>query len=280
MLVALLKAIVTMVTIFHCLTYLLWRFDGRRRGVSRPREAFLPLLTSWIGEGMALLLVVLAWPAGLVGQPRLRRSGNQRPVVLVHGWSLNRASMALLAARLRRDGRDAYAVNYPSLLADTDAKAAHLADTLRRVAIETGSTRIDVIAHSLGGVVIRAVACRHGGLEFLGNVVTLGSPHGGCALAVLLDGLGLRQLRPGSRYLERLAGDDTLATSVNVAAVASTFDAVAFPIDCCEYRGALNISIDSIGHHGLLMSEQVYTLAKENLDVALKGAADERQRAN
>jgi len=279
MLMLLLKTVLVAVLIFQCVTYLLWYFDGRRRGPVLPRQPFLPLATEWIGEGLALLLVVLAWPLGLFGSDRPRPAGARRPVVLIHGWSLNRASMALLAARLRRDGRDVYTVNYPSLLSDTDAKAAHLAVTLRRIAAESASEKVDVVAHSLGGVLIRAVACHHAGLGLLGNVVTLGSPHRGCALAVLLDGFGLRQLRPRSRYLERLAADDTMASSVNVAALASKFDAIAFPLECCEYRQAPNVNIEGVGHHGLLLSEQVYTIVKENLDIRLKGAAGERRRS-
>ena len=42
---------------------------------------------------------------------------------------------------------------------------------------------------------------------------------------------------------------------------------IRFPTALSEHPGALNIGIEDVGHHALLLSERVYRLAKENLDV-------------
>jgi hypothetical protein len=71
-----------------------------------------------------------------------------------------------------------------------------LADLIEQVAAASPGTSIDVIAHSQGGVVTRLALIelerRHGaaGLEALGVVATLGTPHGGADLATAVHALG------------------------------------------------------------------------------------------
>jgi triacylglycerol esterase/lipase EstA (alpha/beta hydrolase family) len=263
---------------FHCVCYLLWYYESRRGGgPTVQRRGGGHLWVAWVAEWLALTVVVLTWPFGLWPPRRARRIGAgadaARPVVLLHGWSLNRASLAWIAARLRRDGRRAYAINYPSMQSETDAKAAAVARAIAAVAHDSGSDRVDVVAHSLGGVVVRAAARWHGVQPLLGNVVTLGSPHRGTAFAVLLRSYGLVQIRPRSRFLERLEDGETIAETVNLTAIASDFDAIVQPLECCYCPSALNVTIESIGHHAMLFSERVYGLIKENLDTPLKAAS-------
>jgi triacylglycerol esterase/lipase EstA (alpha/beta hydrolase family) len=227
-------------------------------------------IAGWVAEGLALLLSLVVWPLGLFPDRRVAAGGGDRPVVLVHGWAMNRSSMFVLAARLRRDGRRVYSVNYNSVVAKTDDKASELAACLETIRRDSGANRIDLVAHSLGGVLLRAVAKYHGGLDYFGNVVTLGSPHRGTALAVMFSRYGLIELRPGSPFLERLAEDDPLAArTVNFTAIYSAVDYIVFPTDCTFYPPAFNAELDGIGHMGMLLSERVYDVVKENLDADL-----------
>ncbi|MFP6626645.1 MAG: alpha/beta fold hydrolase [Deltaproteobacteria bacterium] len=253
--------------LFQAATYLLWGYENReqrRRGGGRQT---LPAVVSWFGEWLALLLALLAWPVGLLPARRPTAAGDgSRPVVLIHGWGMNRASMALLAARLRRDGRQTHALNYSTLRAGNEDRARQVAADLLRVCEQSGGGLVDVVAHSLGGIVVRAAARNHGILAHLGNVVTLGSPHQGTALAEIFPLATLRELRTDSPYLYRLGQEDTLAATVNVTSIRSDFDAGILPSDKAEYPGALNITIDYVGHMSLLASRRVYQLVQENLD--------------
>jgi triacylglycerol lipase len=263
----LIQILLAIVVGFHCFTSLIWLYEKRRHGMPEARGIRPHAVTAWIGEGLAMLLTVLAWPFGLLPARRVQMASGRRPVVLVHGWGMNRSSMFLLALRLKRDGRDVYTINYRSLVAKTDDKAREVAGLLRRIVRKSGAPRIDLVAHSLGGIVLRAIAKDHAGLEFFGNVVTLGSPHRGTALAVLFHRFGLLELRLGSRYLERLAAEDPIAErKVNFTAIYSPFDFLVFPTDCAFYPPAFNAEIDGVGHMGLLLSERVYDVVKENLD--------------
>jgi len=74
------------------------------------------------------------------------------------------------------------------------------------------------------------------------------------------------QLQPHSRYLVRLNSETEVDVGSRWTAIYSSFDAVVFPTELALHPGALNIGIDLVGHHALLVSERVYRLVKENLD--------------
>ncbi len=262
---------------YHCFIYLLWLYEARVHGGGLPRAPALTWLGAWLGEWLASVIVFIASALGLFaarfGSRRPPRGASERaPVLLLHGWGLTPASMALLAARLRRDGRDVIALSYPSLAADLEVKAAHVARELRGLSERFAGMRFDIVAHSQAGVVVRAAARREDCLTHIDRVITLGAPHHGTALAAVLGWKRLAQLRPNSPYLERLAADDPLARERELVSIYSTFDAVVFPADLSQHREAFNIVIDWTGHHGLLLSERVYQLIRENLDAPVRNS--------
>lgn len=263
MIVRVVVVVAAAAALFHGLTSLLWLYEKRRSG-GCATAARGDVWRVWFAEWLSLSFVLLTLPFGWI-PPRSRPAPYSRPVVLLHGWSLNRASMALLAARLRRDGRATYSVNYPSMGRDMSAKARFVADRLREIAAwSTGP--VDVLAHSLGGVVLRAAAADEGMEAVIGNVVTLGSPHRGSALTLLWGGAGLAALRPESSFLAALGEKDHLVEHANVTAIASSIDSIVFPAELAYYPGALNVTVENIGHHRLLHSARVYELVRENLD--------------
>lgn len=253
---------------FHCVTTLVWVYEQRRGGGCLDSQTMLRKPAWWL-EMLAIALAAVTWP--LAWLPRSTAApGDRRPVALVHGWGWNRASMGLLAARLGRDGRAVYPVQLGPFGADIEARSALLAAELRRISAAAGHTRVDVVAHGLGGLVVRLAALRHAAVPVLGNVVTLGSPHRGTALAFLSRGRLLGGLRPGSGLLRDLEREDELPTSVNVAAVASPMDTIVFPLELAYYTGALNVTVESVGHHTMLYSDRIYRLVKENVDCPMK----------
>ncbi len=74
-------------------------------------------------------------------------------------------------------------------LGDITERARELADLVQEVAAARPGVPIDLYAHSLGGVVTRValleLAGRPGGLDDLGQVVTIGAPHRGADLATV-----------------------------------------------------------------------------------------------
>ncbi len=97
-------------------------------------------------------------------------------VILIHGLWMRSFSMRWLATRLRSQGFDTRLFGYYSLLQDTDAVIARLAEALHEV------PGTHVVAHSLGGL-LALRAAEQVGADRMGRIVCLGSPLAGSQAA-------------------------------------------------------------------------------------------------
>ncbi|MEE1927982.1 alpha/beta fold hydrolase [Streptomyces sp. TRM 70351] len=131
-----------------------------------------------------------------------------RPVVLVHGFVDNRSVFTLLRRSLTRHGwHRVTCVNYSPLTWDVRSAAAALGEHVADVCERTGQPAVDVVGHSLGGLIARYYVQRLGGDAHVHTLVSLGTPHAGTRAVPALSVHPLvRQMRPGSGLLTELAG--------------------------------------------------------------------------
>jgi triacylglycerol lipase len=184
------------------------------------RRAHTVLTEAWLSASTAARVLRRQGQAGVVGsRERELRLGSQRqyPVMLVHGLGADKSCFSVMESHLNRAGYTVYCVSYSCLGSDIEACARNLEREAAWLLEQTGSDRVHVVAHSLGGVVLRWAAANTGMGDWLSVGVTLGSPHRGTPTAHLapsrLPGFGriLSQLRPGALMiddvgLERAAG--------------------------------------------------------------------------
>ncbi|CCH35045.1 alpha/beta hydrolase fold containing protein [Saccharothrix espanaensis DSM 44229] len=184
------------------------------------------------------------------------------PIVLVHGIGDNRSTFAVLSGALRRRGFGVvHAVNYSVLTAltgDVRRSAALLGEHVERICEQTGSDRVHVIGHSLGGLIARYYVQRLHGDARVKTLVTLGTPHGGTLAAYLFPTSLTRQLRPGSDLLAELS-EPCRPCRTKFVVVWSGMDQVVIPqrharlehpsLRVEEYRirdsGHLSLSVDT-----------------------------------
>ncbi|GHA66576.1 esterase/lipase family protein [Streptomyces termitum] len=149
-------------------------------------------------------------PSGAAaGAPRaLPPERGPRPVVLLHGFADNRSVFVLLRRALLRHGRaHVVSLNYSPLTCDLRTAAELLGRQVEAVRARTGHREVDLVGHSLGGLIARYYVQRLGGDVRVRTLVTLGTPHAGTSVAPLADAHPLvRQMRPGSEVLRELAG--------------------------------------------------------------------------
>jgi|SRR4051794_5893489 len=183
-----------------------------------------------------------------------------RPVLLVHGFASTKPCWLPLARALRAGGLTVDAPNYVALGTSVEQLADLLADKVATLLTETGADKIHLVGHSLGRVVIAQV-CAAGRLAGqVDTVVTIAAPIGGSPWAALLPlGATLRSLRDGSPLLRRIAAAP-VRHGVRWVAITSTLDAVvpggrALP----SQADVETVTVDDVGHVGLLMSREVVT---------------------
>lgn len=100
-----------------------------------------------------------------------------RCVVLVHGLWWGPWSMGLLGRRLRREGFETHPFGYPTMRRSLRGNAAALRDFIKGLDLD----EVDLVGHSLGGLVILRMLDEYGDLP-PGRVVLLGSPVNGSAV--------------------------------------------------------------------------------------------------
>lgn len=196
-------------------------------------------------------LVVQAFPAQCVDAAVARAVGT--PVLMVHGYCCNRGAHWLLARRLAGSGFRPILVDLEPVHASIDDYVDALAVRIDAILAHEGVARVPAVAHSMGGLALRAYAARHGGGK-LGPVVTIGTPHRGTRLARLGMGANAGQMRPGSDWLRELPAP---AAADRWLALWSTHDNIVAPQEGGRLDGSKDLRFEGIGHMSLLADRAV-----------------------
>ncbi len=189
----------------------------------------------------------------LVGRRLVR--GHGTPVVVVHGYTQNRVDFLGIARGCARAGLGpVFGFNYP-WFASVHANARRLARFCDAVRRETGKARVDLVAHSLGGLV--AMEYLHdAGPEGVRRLVTIASPHAGIAWRGPIVGSGAIQMRRGSAFLVERA---SRAVPVPCLSIYSSHDNVVHPpaTSMLATRGAQDRVVPHVGHLAILFDPEV-----------------------
>jgi triacylglycerol lipase len=204
-------------------------------------------------ELLANAALALLYPFGLAASKKKTiRKKEQRTLVMLHGYGANRSNFYPLAAYLRLRGiKKILFYNYPSNMGAEKA-AINFKEYLRK---HVRGGDIDLIGHSMGGIVARTYLQLLGGPRRVKRCITLGTPHLGTYNAYWIPTKVGNELRPESELIKKL--DSTRANSENVQFFSMTAgaDNIILPRDSSQY-GEANYFPD-IGHMGLLLSKQV-----------------------
>lgn len=108
------------------------------------------------------------------------------PVLLVHGVFF-RDSRYLnywgrIPGELERNGATVYYGEQPSAASVSDC-AAFLAERIKRITEQTGCEKVNIIAHSKGGLDCRCAIADMGAAPYVASLTTINTPHRGCIFA-------------------------------------------------------------------------------------------------
>lgn len=212
------------------------------------RAILLEILTSWV--------ILFTYVFGYLNGDPYAGNGGGRPILLVHGYFMNRACMFLLQRRLKGRGYTVFTVLLRPIHApieDLSRTLSHRVDDIRSVRGE----KLILIGHSMGGLVSRYYCEKLNGGAHVSQIITIGSPHSGTRLARLGLGRNAYEMRPSSEFLRSLSG--SLLPGVRYAALWSPADNMVIPSPSARLDGAENIQVEALGHLTLLYSSGVFS---------------------
>lgn len=186
------------------------------------------------------------------------------PLIFVHGLGGGRGDFAPMAWFLRFLGRQrSYAIRFENS-GDVLSRGEELARFVNEVLAVTGESQVDIVAHSLGGVVSRVAILDHDLGQRVRRLVTLGSPHAGTYAARLGNTPVTHDLRPDSPFMVQLASRPW-PESVKVISCWSASDLVILPAQSAALSGAVQVELTPLTHYGYLVHPRAWATVRQAL---------------
>jgi triacylglycerol lipase len=147
-----------------------------------------------------------------VGGPEPHGNPTKFPIVLVHGFMASPTSFwgsfFKVPETLRADGHTVFVPTLPPF-DSVEVRAESLARQLEDILHESGASKVNLLAHSMGGLDCRDVITRLGFGDRVASLTTISTPHGGSAVADVI--------------LHLLPGDSDRALNALAQAFGDTF---------------------------------------------------------
>ncbi|MEO8213155.1 MAG: alpha/beta fold hydrolase [Myxococcales bacterium] len=198
------------------------------------------------------------------------------PVLLLHGYMATRGSVHLMEERLTAFGHVVMTYRFgPVHLRDIRESAAFIAGKVESLVAQTGVKQVDVVAHSMGGLVALDYLKRLEGHRRVRRLVLLGTPSLGTwsallGIATAPLGRASLQLLPGSSFLRELASRP-MPPGPELISISADRDWLA-PPHTTVIEGARCLTVPT-GHSGLLVDESIAQMVSEILDSPPAGGA-------
>ena len=238
----------------------------------RSYESIAPEFRTHLGETPLLALTLLA--PGQTPSGPLPPDGH-RLIVFVHGLCGHRGNFVPMQTYFKWRGRSrSVSVGFPDR-SSIEAMAEHLKRTLEGLARDhqlAADNSIDIIAHSMGGIISRlalqdpAIAAR------VQTLITLATPHHGTQLARYMDTQKIRALQPRSALLNALSDQLPWGTRPGMPRLLCFWtpqDLILLPPESAVVEGAQAICVPESTHLGFVLKpkiwEQIYHLLTPTL---------------
>ena len=207
---------------------------------------------------------------------RVPVASEKDPVVFVHGFTGSSSSFDNMKQWLVSQGWASnylYAIQYSDTTGSSIDNAYELQSFVKNVLRQTKASKVDIVAHSMGGLSTRYYVKYLEGAQKVDDVVTLGSPHHGTTSSYFgLWTEGAREMVPGSAFLNDLNsvdetpnGSDT-TSAIQYTSIYSSADTVINPYTSSIIDGAENVEISGVSHSGLLTDSSVRPLIQTGLE--------------
>jgi pimeloyl-ACP methyl ester carboxylesterase len=220
---------------------------------------------------MPLLALISLTPRR--AEVRALADDGSRPVVFVHGLGGYRSNFLPMRTWFRLVGRSrTYSIGLKG--ASLEIMAAQLRDyvaevvTVNKLGIDDP---IDLVGHSMGGIVARLALEEPSVARRVATLVTLSSPHGGTQAARFAGSDICRELRPGSRVLRRLESQLPWRGPARLVCFWSRTDPLMQPATTATVEGACNREIAGMSHLDWLLKRRAWQTIWRELEGDRRG---------
>lgn len=186
------------------------------------------------------------------------------PVLLIHGYGCNSGYWHAMSKALAKANITHYGIDLEPITAGIDDYVPAVHRAVETVCSETGSDKVIIVAHSMGGLVARAYLRDHGGKR-VARAITLGTPHRGTGIARYGVGQNCQQMhwtadaQEGvcSQWIRQLQESETEDNRKLIVSIYSHHDNIIAPQTSSCLQGATNIGFRGIGHVALALNPAV-----------------------
>lgn len=192
----------------------------------------------------------------------ISRRGAGVPIVLVHGYLCNAGIWySLLQALGRTTRRPIYTVNFNHHLlhSSIESYGHELELVIAKACRDNYAKEVDIVAHSMGGLVARYVTKQLNGLESgtsrVRRLITLGSPHHGTRLAHPFKKIAVvaQQMQLDGSWTETM---DKGCEEAHTVSIWSPHEEIVIPQRSAALKEAENHVLPGYGHMELIMKEE------------------------
>lgn len=228
------------------------------RGDDAPRARTTQVLRAWLAESL-IAPQVFCWrqPFRSRAVPDAVDAPGRRGVVFVHGFVCNRGLWNPWLRRLRARGVPFVAVNLEPVFGSIDDYVPLIERAVQAIAAGTGLPPL-IVAHSMGGLAVRAWLAEAQADERVQHVITIGTPHRGTFLGAMAYSANTRQMHLGSEWLARLAAREPAQRASRFTCFFGHCDNIVFPASTATLPGADNRHIAACAHVQMALRDEVF----------------------
>lgn len=270
------KIFLLAVLIFILLSYTIYLYEKTNRDCIQVKH-LVSAANLWLTfrvlvvEYLTLLITLALWPFGFMTIAESQTdTNNQKPLLLLHGLFLNRSCWLVMKLRLRLQGfTDLHTIYLPPSrdIETLTERVALKIDSLRH---SRNCAKVDLIGHSMGGIIARNYVQIRGGADKVDKCIVLGSPNNGSKLAPFAIMKLSEAIMPGSAFLCNL-NKQPIPKKVTLTNIYSRHDNLVVPSDSAILNKSTNIELTGKGHGTLLYDNTVF----QHIVSALKPAENE-----
>ncbi len=159
--------------------------------------------------------------------------------------------------QLRDLGIPYLAITLEPIFGTIDDGADAIDAAVRRATQATGLTPV-IVAHSMGGLSVRAWLRANAADERVHHIITIATPHQGTALAQFASSEVTKRMRIGSPWLAALAASEPRSRCQLFTCYYGHCDNIVFPVRSATLPGADNRHVAALAHIQMGLCAEVF----------------------